>query len=221
MSPVRAVLVDLYDTLVWSEWPALRGEIEERLGISEADLIRAFVTTRPARSIGTYDDAEGDLRAVLQAAGAEPDPALVRELLGGMGAFLQTGVTLWDDSMPVLRELRERGIKTALVSNCDHSTRAVVERLGLVEATDATILSFEVGAAKPDPAIYLAALDALGARPAESLFVDDQAAYCDGAAVLGIEALLIHRDDAHPDEGFGEPGAHRVIPDLRSVLDLV
>ncbi|MGZ5129537.1 MAG: hypothetical protein ACXWDR_08340, partial [Actinomycetota bacterium] len=65
MSEVRAVLLDLYDTLVWSRWPAMRGELEERLGISTADLLRAYTTTRAARSVGTFGSAEGDVTAVL------------------------------------------------------------------------------------------------------------------------------------------------------------
>ena len=69
MSEVRAVLLDLYDTLAWTEWPTMRAELEDRFGIGEAELLRAFTTTRQARSIGAYGSAEGDLAAVLEAAG--------------------------------------------------------------------------------------------------------------------------------------------------------
>jgi FMN phosphatase YigB (HAD superfamily) len=82
------------------------------------------------------------------------------------------------------------------------------------------ILSFEVGVAKPDPGIYLAALEAVAARADETLFVDDQAAYCDGAAALGIETVLLVRPDASPG-GVSGAGGHRVIGDLRPLLDLV
>ena len=220
--PVRAVLFDLYDTLVWSDWPVMRAELEERFGLTEADLIRAFVETRPARSVGTYGSAEGDLRAVLEAAGIEAAPELVRELSEDRVArFLSDGVHLWDDALPTIRALRERGLRTAVVSNCDHSTRPVVERLGLVEATDATILSFEVGAAKPDPAIYEAALTAVGVAASEAVFIDDQARYCEGAIAVGMRALLILREDASPDEGVSEPGGLEVIRSLEAVLELV
>ena len=143
MSAVRAVLLDLYDTLAWSEWPALRGELEDRIGVSTADLLRAYVTTRPARSIGTYGSAEGDLAAVLEAAGAPADPVLVADLVRRTEEFLLTGVTLHEDALPTLRELRRRGVRTAVVSNCDHTTRPVVQRLGLYEEADAVVLSFE------------------------------------------------------------------------------
>ena len=215
----RAVLLDLYDTLVWSDWPQLRRMIEERAGLADHRLLDAFVRTREQRSIGAFGSQEGNLVAVLEAAGL-PDPALASELSELTTTFLQTGVHLWDDSLPVVRELRHRGVATALVSNCDHGTRPVVDRLGLPDEMDAIVLSFEVGAAKPNAGIYQAALDALGVRAEEALFVDDQAAYCDGAAALGIRSTLLVRPDASPDEGVSW-GGHRVIGDLRSLLDLV
>lgn len=221
MSTVRAVLLDLYDTLAWSEWPALRGELEDRIGVSTADLLRAYVTTRPARSIGTYGSAEGDLAAVLEAAGAPADPVLVADLVRRTEEFLLTGVTLHEDALPTLRELRRRGVRTAVVSNCDHTTRPVVQRLGLYEEADAVVLSFEERVAKPDPAIYLAALERLNVAAAEALFVDDQVAYCDGAADLGIGTFLIRRRDADPVDGESRPEGHRTIGDLRTLLDLL
>lgn len=221
MSEIRAVLLDLYDTLVWTEWPTLRGELERRFGLTEAELLRAYSITRPARSVGAYGSAEGDVAAILEAAGVPADDGLVRELAARTGSFLEGAVHLWDDVLPSIQMLRSRGLGTALVSNCDHSTRPVVEALGLVAAMDATVLSFEVGVAKPDAGIYRAALARLDVEPAEAVFVDDQARYCDGAAAIGISTFLIARPDATPAEGPSATGGHRVINDLRALPDLV
>jgi putative hydrolase of the HAD superfamily len=222
VNEVLAVLLDLYDTLAWTQWPTMRAELEDRFGIGEADLLRAFTTTRQARSIGAYGTAEGDLAAVLEAAGIPADGELVHELNETrMKAFAENSVHLWEDSLPTLRELRARGLRTAIVSNCDHSTRPIVDELGLEREADAVVLSFEVGVAKPDPAIYQAALDALAARPEEAVFVDDQAAYCEGAEAIGIRSFLILRDDADRPEGISAPGDRLVLHDLRSLLDLV
>lgn len=221
MSEIRAVLLDLYDTIVWSEWPKARIAWQERLGVSEAGLIRAFVETRPARSVGAFGSAEGDVVAVLRAAGVPAPPEIVREIADATREFLWTGVTLYEDSLPTLRELRARGVRTAVVSNCDHTTRPVIERLGLEEEADAVILSFEVRAAKPDPAIYVAALERLEVAASEAAFADDQARYCDGAAGLGMTTFLVHRDGAAPAEGVSEPGGHRVIADLRALVDAI
>jgi putative hydrolase of the HAD superfamily len=223
VSEVRAVLIDLYDTLAWTEWPTMRAELEERFEIGEAALLRAFTSTREARSTGAYGSEEGDLAAILDAAGIPADADLVRELNEArVKAFAENGVHLWGDSVPTLLELRARGLRTAIVSNCDHSTRPIVDELGLEHEADAIMLSFEVGVAKPDPGIYRAALDAVDAQAEEAVFVDDQVAYCRGAEALGIRSYLIRRGDADPAEGiFGAEGDLVVLHDLRSLLDLV
>jgi putative hydrolase of the HAD superfamily len=215
---IRATLFDLYDTLLWSDWPVIRAEMERRFGLDEKRLIKAFVDTRPARSVGEYPSAEEDLKAVLRAADVEPDDEVIHDYLV---RYRSDGLHLWDDSIPTLRELRDRGIRTAVVSNCDHSTRPAVEQLGLVEEVDAMVLSFEVGAAKPDPEIYGAALRALDVSASDAIFVDDQARYCEGAIQMGMRGVLILRDDATPAEGVSDPGGLEVVRDLRSVLKLI
>jgi putative hydrolase of the HAD superfamily len=218
--PPTAALIDLYDTLVEGDWSTLRAGLSQRLGIDARVLYDAFAITRAARNEGRYADEEADMAAVVQATGIEPDPDLVRELASLEFEFQRTGVRMHPESIDVLRGLRERGVKTALVSNCQHSTRATVERLGLEDEMDAIVLSFELGARKPQPAIYRAALDALGAKSGEAVFVDDQAAYCDGAARLGIATRLILRPGADPPEGISvDTNGHRVIRNLRALLE--
>src|SRR6266540_1791513 len=216
-----ALLIDLYDTLVWGEWPGLRDTMAARIGITSAALQSAFESTRPSRGVGSFAGGEEDMLSVLAACGVDPEPGLVAELLELERRALLTRVHLYEDSIPVLRALRARGVRTALVSNCSRSTRPVVDHLGLEREMDAIVLSFEVGVAKPDAGIYRAALDALGARPEEAVFVDDQAAYCEGAEALGIRSFLIARDDADPAEGVGLAGNRRMLHDLRSLLDVV
>jgi FMN phosphatase YigB (HAD superfamily) len=48
------------------------------------------------------------------------------------------------------------------------------------------------------------------------VFVDDQPAYCDGAAALGIETFLIDRSG----DGTPDLNGHRVIRDLRALLSV-
>jgi len=214
--PFDVVLLDLYDTIVWSEWGKLRDLIAKRLDLPTAHLMKAFEATRPARGVGAYDDAQGDMVAVLEAAGVPSDPTLVRELVDLERTELDGGVHLYDDVFPTLRELRARGVKTALVSNCSHSTRPVVDRLGLEEAFDEVLLSYEVKAMKPDAPIYGIALDRLGGvPPGRGLFVDDQPDYCDGGAAVGLATRLILRPNEYaPTDTHG----HQVVTDLLPLL---
>jgi putative hydrolase of the HAD superfamily len=212
---VDAVLLDLYDTIARTHWGQLSERITAELGVNKADLFRAYELTRAARGVGTYQSAEGDMTAIVEAAGVDPDPSLIARLLDMEHAFTQMGVELYEDSLPVVRELRARGTRTALISNCSHSTRPIVDRLGLNEEFDEILLSFEVGIHKPDAGIYREALRRLGdVAPERSVFVDDQPPYCDGAAVLGIETFLVDRSG----DGTPDLNGHRVIRDLRALL---
>jgi HAD superfamily hydrolase (TIGR01509 family) len=213
--PFDAVLLDLYDTIVWSEWGKLRDLIATRVGVDTKALTKAFDVTRPARGVGTYPDAEGDMAPVLEAAGVGSSPELVRELVDLERDELRRGVHLYDDSLPVVRSLRERGVQTVLVSNCSHSTRFVVDHLRLDDAFDHVILSFEARVMKPDAGIYLKALERTGGiDPARVLFVDDQPGYCDGAAAVGMATRLILRPNQDvPTDTRG----HSVVTDLTSL----
>jgi putative hydrolase of the HAD superfamily len=213
---VDAVLFDLYDTLVWTEWPKVRERLAETTGLSPRDLMRGFVDTREARGVGTFGSFEGDLAAVLRAAGGEPSDQQVDALAAlELRSLIDGGVHLYEDSLPVLRELRRRGVATAIVSNCDHGTRPIVDSLRLEEEVDAVILSFEVHVMKPDPKIFRAALDRIGGDAGTSMFVDDQPIYLDGAAALGLRTFQIVRP---ADPNAPPPEAHPVIEDLWAVV---
>jgi putative hydrolase of the HAD superfamily len=214
---VDAALLDLYDTVARTHWGGFSQRVAAEIGIEKRHLYRAYELTREARAVGTFGSQEGDMTAVVEATGIDPDPELIRRLVSMEREFTETGVELWEDSLPVVEQLRARGVKTALISNCSHSTRPIVDRLGLERSFDATLLSFEIGAHKPQPEIYREALRRLRVEPERSVFVDDQVAYCDGAAAVGIVPLLIVRGEEDPPGVDG----HRVIRDLRPLLSFV
>jgi len=215
-----AVLLDLYDTLVWSDWWGWQERLAGELGVTHEDVGRAFDLTRPARSIGANADADEDLASVVRALGIDPDAERIARLRGLEHAHIEDGgVTLYDDSLPVVRALRARGVATALVSNCSHNTRPLVERLGLEGEFDQVILSVEVGAMKPDPAIYRITLDRLGVEDAtRSVFVDDQTSYCDGAAAIGMQTYLILRPEEAAEGYPTDAEAYRTIESLKALL---
>jgi len=100
-----------------------------------------------------------------------------------------------------MRELRSRGIKIAVISNCDENTRDLLVGFGVAALSDALILSNEAGAAKPAAQIYQLALDKLGVNAESVLFVDDNATYCAGAAAVGMHAVQMVREAGETDKG--------------------
>lgn len=96
------------------------------------------------------------------------------------GDFLDEEIT------GIIRTLRDKGIRTALLSNFSAELAQWLADLGLKELFDAVVISAEVGATKPDPAIYRQVLERLGVAPEEALFVDDWRANVEAAQNLGM-----------------------------------
>ena len=103
---------------------------------------------------------------------------------------------LFEDALPVLDELRKSGLLLGLVSNGirDLNEFVVHHRLDV----DAVVGSRAHGYVKPHPTIFQAALQQLGAEPAEAAMVGDSIEEdIEGARALGMRAILIDRDDRH------------------------
>ena len=113
----------------------------------------------------------------------------------------------YPDAAPALDEARERGLTTVCVSNWDCALPEVLERCGLAARLDAVVASATVGARKPDPAIFDAALELAGCGPAAALHVGDTPEEdVAGARAAGIEAVLLDR----AGEGEGGAGVPRI-----------
>jgi len=195
---IRAVLFDFYDTLARIG----EGVADSRRRIAEAcavDLDRFQVQWRDslaARTIGGLGSLEDELRSMLRALEIECREELLRELAEGDRSAWIEGVRLYDDTIPTLQALRERGFALGLVSNCTSQTMAVIHAHGLDQYFDARVLSCEVGIAKPDPGIFLVACERLGVEPASCLFVADGAdGELDTAHTLGMVAVLVEHED--------------------------
>ena len=105
---------------------------------------------------------------------------------------------LFEDALPVLEELRAAELRIGLVSNGIRDLNEFVAHHML--DVDVAIGSRAHGRVKPHPTIFQAALEHLGAAPDESVMVGDSLAEdVEGARALGMRAILIDRDDRHPD----------------------
>jgi putative hydrolase of the HAD superfamily len=123
------------------------------------------------------------------------------------------------DAVPVLTELRSRGLRTALLSNT-HWPRAFhehfLERDGLAALIDARLYSSELRHMKPHPSVFLAALDAIGVtEPANAVFVGDRP-YDDISGARGVGMHTVLRASPYVPAYDVEPDA--VIDDLLGLL---
>lgn len=219
MDTYEAVLLDLYDTMVWSRWAEWQKEMADFLGVSNEQMHAAYEHTRPARSVGAFGGRAGDIACLLDHLGIDATSSLLEEIMEREEEGILQQIHLHDDSLPVVRELRERGIKVALVSNCSENTKPVVERMNLYEEMDLVVLSYELGSAKPDAEIFEYTMKQLGVSdPSTAVFVDDQTEYLMGAADVGLNILLIDRPDDPSIPRPQDKAGFEVIRDLTALL---
>lgn len=87
-------------------------------------------------------------------------------------------------------ELRARGIKTGILSNVFGPGVKALRSGGFYDGFDPVLLSCEVGYAKPDEKFYQMAVDQLGVKPEEIVFIDDQQICLEPAKAMGMHAIL-------------------------------
>ncbi|MGB2951797.1 MAG: HAD family hydrolase [Gaiellaceae bacterium] len=105
---------------------------------------------------------------------------------------------IYEDVLPVLTDLRERGLRLGLVSNTARDLGKFVAHHGL--DVDAVVSSGAHGKIKPHPAIFRAALERLEVEPAEAAMVGDSPEDdVEGARALGMQALLLDREGRYPE----------------------
>jgi putative hydrolase of the HAD superfamily len=214
---VEACLLDAFGTILTCDFTVHTQEMPVLAGLPADAMYQEFARIAPALTDGRLSMAEGYAR-ILRTCGAEPRPELVRALVDrGMELLLASG-RLFDDVLPFMAGLRARGIKIAIVSNCDEQARGLLGWLGVTPLADALILSCEVGAAKPSARIYQRALQALGVTAEAALFVDDNPEFCAQAAALGIRTAQIVRGEPAADAPAAGITLVRSLSDVEAML---
>jgi HAD superfamily hydrolase (TIGR01509 family) len=105
---------------------------------------------------------------------------------------------LYEDTIPVLEELRSAGLKLGLVSNSARDVCAFARHHAL--EIDAGISSFHHGRTKPHESIFRAVLELLEVEANEAAMVGDTVEDdCEGALALGMRAVLVDRLGLRPD----------------------
>jgi putative hydrolase of the HAD superfamily len=195
-------------TLLTFEPPAphLRAALLERLGVDvgeeaaargmAAEIDHYLANHMRGRDRASLEALRDDCAAVLhEALGVEGlERAAVREAMLDSLQF-----RVFDDVAPALRELRERGVRLAVVSNWDCSLPEWLDRADLTPLFDAVVSSAALGSAKPWPAPFEAALHLLGVDPGQAVHVGDSIENdVEGARAAGVRAVLIARTGHAP-----------------------
>ncbi len=209
---IKAVFFDLYYTLVRFEPP--REELQARalkdFGIEvNPEVFRRplliadeFIYQELARfpssrrseedKMALYARYEGIL---LKEAGIEVSEQTILELLGKVQQF-DMKLVLFDDVVPALTDLKDRGLVLGLISNVERDMTSLLSRLSLTSLLEVVVTSQNAGFSKPQPEIFQEAQRQAGVQAAEAMYVGDQYQIdIIGANKVGMKGVLLDRGD--------------------------
>lgn len=136
------------------------------------------------------------------------------------------GYRAFNDALPALETLNQRGIRTGLVSNADIRMKNIMADLGLAKYLDPVIISEEEGIEKPTLSIWEHACSRGNASPQETVHVGDEM-LCDyiGSQRAGIHPFLLRRPGPEGKGERKEPDEDltgvRAVPNLEEVVQWI
>ncbi|HEY8471061.1 MAG TPA: HAD family hydrolase [Natronosporangium sp.] len=214
MPAYRAVLFDFFGTLTEAvsrgPWHAA---IARRLGCDPVAFADALDRSFRARCRGVFGTPEATLRwVVCDQLGVDPPADRLRKALRARMVAVWADTKLRPDAVGALIQIRARGCRTAVVSDCGFELPSFLPALPVAPLLDACVYSVEVGECKPHPKIYQTACERLDVAPEECLYVGDgDGAELSGALAAGMHAARLTAADLHrhltftPDHRFTGP----------------
>lgn len=229
---IDAVIFDMDDTLIdWRNQTKHWLEIHEpkvgrayhylqtaghEVPVSQAEFFQMFShhsenSWRSAKDNGWRSPNFLDvMRSALLQAGMVADEVDMTALLKAYDWGVVEGVTIFPDTIPVLKELKQRGYKVGLVTNAYFPMwmrQPELDYFAFGEYLDEAITSGETGWLKPHPAVFWRMLGLLKTMPERAVFVGDSPQHdIAGANDVGMHSVFHfpaglerHLDDIRPD----------------------
>jgi putative hydrolase of the HAD superfamily len=204
---IAAVVFDFYGTLtpvspadIWTEHIS---RLAAAFGVAPQDLTRVLDETYPERFIGALGDARQTLRALAGRLGVQVSDQQLDEAARLRQEIQESGFRLRPEALPVIGQLRERGLRTGLVSDCTSELPEAWPRLPVSALIDAPVFSCVEGMRKPDPRLFRTVAARLGADPAACLYVGDGGGReLTGSTAVGMRAVLLAGPDWHSNRVY-------------------
>jgi epoxide hydrolase-like predicted phosphatase len=180
---IKAIIFDVGGVLIRTEDHAYRRRWEEKLGLQSGEaeeIVFNSITGQKAQRGEISDEALWTWIG---------DQLKLGRQLDAFKYDFWAGDVLDEELIAFIRSLKP-AYQTAVISNATDSLHDSLAKLGIDDAFDVIIGSAAEQIMKPDPAIYQRALDALGRRAEETVFIDDFQRNVAGARALGMKAIL-------------------------------
>jgi epoxide hydrolase-like predicted phosphatase len=180
---IQNIYIDFGGVLVRTEDKGPRTRQAERLGMTYRDLEKIVFESETSKRASTGEiPEEAHWQAVAEALrmSRADSQKVTDEFFAGDRAD-QT----WLNFLRGLRPERQ----VCLISNAWSGLRMYITQQGFADVFDHMVISAEIGIMKPDPRIYLLALEELTAKPEESVFLDDVLVNVEAARSVGMTGI--------------------------------
>lgn len=187
---IKAVIFDMYETLVtqYSGELYFGEEIAKDLQIEEKIFMPIWRNSKKARTVGkiTFEELiESVMRKHNLFSKEKLNLIMERRRTFEKTAFLNMN----EDVMPMLKMLKNQGIKLGLITNCFSEEVVPIQQSYLFDLFDATCLSFLEGYQKPDNDVYRVCFERLQVSPSECLYIGDGKEELGKAEELGMKCF--------------------------------
>ena len=225
----ESVIFDLYGTLVDNrhipDYERILSEMAELVSAPSQDFVHLWSETFPMRTTGVLSTIEDNINYICELLKVPKNPRRVAAATQIRLEFSRGALTPRSDAIATLAQLREKGYKTGLISNCAPDVPLIWPETPLASLVDVAVFSCVEGLKKPNVQIYLLACARLAVTPQRCLYVGDGGSYeLDAASKVGMHAVLIRVpyadiDDPYRQEARDWQGA--TIATLKDILALI
>jgi FMN phosphatase YigB (HAD superfamily) len=181
--PVRTLLIDLGNVLLFFSHARMCAQIAAVCQAPVGELEQILFKEQLQRRFERGELSEVEFRQVLESALGRP---LDAEALRTAASDI---FTLNEPMVPLLDRWKHAGYRLVLLSNtCVTHYEWVRRHFDVLNRFDHCVLSYRVGAAKPEDAIYEAALEVIECPPADCFYTDDIPEYVERGRAFGLHA---------------------------------
>lgn len=219
------IIFDLFGTLADGAAPETYeralDQMVAALAVPREGFLEFWRRTAEHRSIGKYETIEANIEDACRSLGATLDSDCLRLALVARLSFVRSTWNLKPYVAETLAQLKRRGCRLGLVSNCSADYAALWEETPLALLIEEPVFSCSVGLKKPDPRIYQLALEHMELPADRCLYVGDgESRELTGATEAGLHAVQIRWPGDDARDVHREPWP-RVVSSLSEVLGLL
>jgi putative hydrolase of the HAD superfamily len=192
----EAVIFDLFGTLVRNfstpEYQEVLEQMAASVSLPPGEFVRLWYAVSRERNTGGLESIKACIRHIGVILGKEPGDEQIKLAVKARLDYVRSMLAPRPQAEEVLVELKSKGYKVGLLSDCSVEIPMVFNETPLAPLFDATIFSCAVGVKKPDPKIYAIACAQLGVAPEKCLYIGDGGSReLTGASAAGMHAVMI------------------------------